>query len=76
MGSENGHINNDDFDADASTSGQQTVEETRSGEVENAAFQDTKMNSALYSISLSSRENSQNLQRHQNNLLVGSVTFF
>ena len=73
MASASGHINIDNFDADASASGQRTAEETRGGEVENGASQDTEANLASYSTSFSSQENRQNPQRPSNNPLVGSA---
>ena len=67
------HINIDNFDADASTSGQQTGEETREKKVENGASQDTETNLASYFTSFSSHENCQNPQKPSNNPLVRSV---
>ena len=59
MASASGHINIDDFDADASASGQRTAEVTKGlGEsVENRASQKRAANSALYSSSFSSQGN-------------------
>lgn len=73
MASASGIINIDAFHADASATGQRTAEVTGDGSVENGASQETA-NSASYSTSLSSQENSQNQQRPSNNTFVGHAT--
>lgn len=71
-----GHINIDDFDADALASDQQIAKliERPGKNIENGAFQERAANSAWYSSFFSSQGNLI-LQKPSNNLVVGHASF-